>query len=102
MELPTLIINTQLTKDVSFFQFQNFQSNEKNMIVFLSRKFFFMYFYSNNGVFREPIQVTTYESITGHSTILPIAWVEIHPLFDGQEFDLAILGLKSYIQRYYY
>ena len=58
-----------------------------------------MYFYSNNGVFREPIQVTTYESITGHSTILPIAWVEIHPLFDGQEFDLAILGLKSYIQR---
>ena len=58
-----------------------------------------MYFYSNNGVFREPIQVTTYESITGHSTILPIVWVEIHPLFDGQEFDLAILGLKSYIQR---
>ena len=43
MELPTLIINTQLTKDVSFFQFQNFQSNEKNMIVFLSRKFFYVF-----------------------------------------------------------
>ena len=84
------------------FNFKNFDTLKKIWFIYVLYFFhvnFFMYFYSNNGVFREPIQVTTYESITGHSTILPIAWVEIHPLFDGQEFDLAILGLKSYIQR---
>ena len=84
---------------MSFFQFQNFQCNEKKYDYISFTYLIFFYVYSNNGVLREPIQVTTYESITGHSTILPIAWVEIHPLFDGQEFDLAILGLKSYIQR---
>ena len=30
---------------------------------------------------------------------LPVKWLEIHPLFDGSEFDLAILTLSSYIQR---
>ena len=46
-----------------------------------------------------PIQVKTFESIRGTIADLPVAWFEIHPLFDGQEFDVAILGLKSYIQR---
>ena len=46
-----------------------------------------------------PIQVKTFESIRGAIADLPVAWFEIHPLFDGQEFDVAILGLKSYIQR---
>ena len=74
------------------FSHKNFSTIENN----------YFFICSNNGVFREPIQVRTYESITGYSANLPIDWVEIHPLFDGQEFDLAILGLKSYIQRYYY
>ena len=41
----------------------------------------------------------TYENIYGYSAMLPVDWLEVHPLFNGQEFDLAILGLKSYIQR---
>ena len=49
-----------------------------------------------------PIQVKTFESLRGAIADLPVAWFEIHPLFDGQEFDVAILGLKSYIQRNLY
>ena len=44
----------------------------------------------------------TYENIYGYSAMLPVDWLEVHPLFNGQEFDLAILGLKSYIQRLVY
>ena len=41
----------------------------------------------------------TFESIRGAIAELPVSWFEIHPLFDGQEFDVAIIGLQSYIQR---
>ena len=30
---------------------------------------------------------------------LDVDWIEFHPLFDGVEFDLAIIGLKSTVQR---
>ena len=38
------------------------------------------------------------ESITGSKVNLPVEWIEVHPLFDGQEFDLAIIGLTSILQ----
>ena len=57
--------------------------------------------FSRGGNF-PPIQVKTFESLRGAIADLPVAWFEIHPLFDGQEFDVAILGLKSYIQRNLY
>ena len=46
------------------------------------------------------VTVETQENIYGSSPKnLPVKWLEIHPLFDGSEFDLAILTLSSYIQR---
>ncbi len=48
---------------------------------------------------RGQVIVKTPENIHGNSARLPVHWFEIHPLFDGQEFDLAIIGLKSNVQR---
>ena len=37
----------------------------------------------------------TQENIYESSKDLPVKWFEIHPLFDGAEFDLAILTLEQ-------
>ena len=42
------------------------------------------------------VTVETQENIYGSSPKnLPVKWLEIHPLFDGAEFDLAILTLEQ-------
>lgn len=45
------------------------------------------------------IQVSTYENIHGNQAKFDVQWFEVHPLFNGQEFDLAIIALTTYIQR---
>jgi hypothetical protein len=56
-------------------------------------------FFSGTSFQKFPIQIQTYESITGASANLQADWFEVHPLFNGQDFDLAIIGLTSNIQR---
>ena len=54
------------------------------------------------GCYRENrplVTVRTQANIYDTTKELPVKWFEIHPLFDGAEFDLAILTLEAYIQR---
>lgn len=48
---------------------------------------------------KDKIEVSTYENIHGNKARFDVQWFEIHPLFNGQEFDLAIIALSTYIQR---